>query len=94
MTKAELEVLYARVVGALDEEFRQRGWMPPVLPQSPNKFSVNKYDEMRQLAEYLEQYRLSDPHLGKDDCDLIADVLRAVCADTRPLQTSGEANEQ
>jgi hypothetical protein len=35
MTKAELEGVYLRIVGALDQEFRERGWLPPALPQSP-----------------------------------------------------------
>lgn len=51
---------------------------------APSKFSVNKRDEMSQLAEYLEQHRLSDPHIGPDDCDLIVDALRSSSSVSRP----------
>jgi hypothetical protein len=57
-------------------------------PQRASKFSINKRDEMRQLAEHLEQYRLSDPHIGPDDCDLIVAALRGACSVTRPNQLS------
>lgn len=29
MMKAELDVIYARIVGVMDNEFRERGWLPP-----------------------------------------------------------------
>lgn len=46
MTKAELEVLYTRVVGALDKEFHERGWLPPGQPQSP---SSTEYAQLSQI---------------------------------------------
>jgi len=51
MTKAELEIIYGRVVGAMDTEFRERGWLPPAQPVwSPAKELLIWLDEQIEEA--------------------------------------------
>lgn len=90
MTKAELEVLYMRVVGALDKEFRERGWLPPAQPTwSPSEEILIWLDEQIEEAKRQQIHAFRNNNVAGERAWARHCALYEVRQKIAPAVTSG-----